>query len=82
MKSKSRKEDKESRYQNSWARGKRNFCEEGEGGAQDAYCTPNAGDPVMLEQAKVEIIEYLIEINVLEIDLDNWDEIRSKYMEN
>lgn len=57
MKSKSRKEDMESRYQNSWERGKRNFCEEDEGGAQDVYCTPNGGDPVKLEQAKVEIIE-------------------------
>lgn len=47
----------ESRYQNSWERGKRNFCEEDEGGAQDAYCTPNGGDPVKLEQTKVEIIE-------------------------
>lgn len=68
----------ESRYQNSQERGQRNPCVEGEGGVQDASCTPGTGNHPAWSRAEASVqiassgvTESLMGMNVLQTELDN-----------
>lgn len=68
MSCKARKRRTQSRCQNSWEKGKRNSCEEGKGEPRMPSVHQGGGDPYRLEQAKVEMVEYLMGMNVLRVD--------------